>query len=195
MLSQQHAALLLQQFSQPLNDPPCTLSLPYSTGFESDVSNQAPSCWTTLLREAYAFNFVYYAHNGNQMLALNSASGEARIATPRIPLPLNQVGVTMWYVDLALSLSGLMRVVFTTNLSGTVQWIDTIPTCYDYTYVDLDFSHLSITDTGYLVFAYTNGSGVGSGLVDDLSIFRRSVCTPVSNLRLSGITNSEATLT
>ncbi len=88
-----------------------------------------------------------------------------------------------------------MRVGFTTNLSGTVQWIDTIPTCYDYTYVDLDFSHLSITDTGYLVFAYTNGSGVGSGLVDDLSIFRRSVCTPVSNLRLSGITNSEATLT
>ena len=85
--------------------------------------------------------------------------------------------------------------VFTTNLSGTVQWIDTIPTCYDYTYVDLNFSHLSITDTGYLVFAYTNGSGVGSGLVDDLSIFRRSVCTPVSNLRLSGITNSEATLT
>ena len=59
-----------------------------------------------------SFNIVYYAHSGNQMLALNSASGEARIATPRIPLPLNQVGVTMWYVDLALSLSGLMRVVF-----------------------------------------------------------------------------------
>lgn len=112
------------------------------------------------------------------MLALNSASGEARIATPRISLPLNQVGVTMWYVDLALCLSGLMRVGFTTNLSGTVQWVDTIPTCYDYTYVDLNFSHLSITDTGYLVFAYTNGSGVGSGLVDDLSIFRRSVWHP-----------------
>ena len=53
VLSQQHAAHLLQQFSQPLNDPPCTLSLPYSTGFENDVSNQAPSCWTTLLGEAY----------------------------------------------------------------------------------------------------------------------------------------------
>ena len=44
--------------------PRCNISIPYSTGFETDVSNQAPNCWTTLLGEAYAFNFYLYAHGG-----------------------------------------------------------------------------------------------------------------------------------
>jgi len=82
--------------------PGCNISIPYSTGFETDVSNQAPNCWTTLLGEVYAFNFYLYAHGGgSQILALNYSTGEARIATPRIPLPLNQVRVNLWYVDLA----------------------------------------------------------------------------------------------
>lgn len=96
------------------------ITLPYSTGFESDVSEQAPMCWTTLSGEAYTYNFVYYAHSGSQVLALNSGAGEARIATPYIPFPLNQIGVNLWYADLAWSTSGLMRVGFITSLSGTV---------------------------------------------------------------------------
>ena len=172
----------------------CNIALPYSTGFETDVSNQAPACWTTLSGEAYAFNFFYYAHTGNQILALNSASGEAKIATPRIPLPLNQVGVSMWYVDLALSAFGVMRVGFTTSLTGTVQWLDTITPGYDYALVELDFTSLSITDTGYLVFAYNNASGTGSGLVDDLTIMQMSTCGAVDNLHATGLSNNEATV-
>ena len=172
----------------------CDITLPYSTGFESDVSEQAPMCWTTLSGEAYAYNFVYYAHSGSQVLALNSSSGEARIATPYIPLPLNQIGVNLWYADLAWSTSGLMRVGFITSLSGTVQWIDTIPTSSDYAYYELDFSHLTITDTGYLVFSYTNSMGVGAGLVDDIMIFRNSSCSPVTNLHVTDLSNNEASI-
>ena len=132
----------------------CNITLPYSTGFETDVSEQAPACWTVLGGTAYAFDFVYYAHTGSKILALNYLSAESKIATPRIPLPLNQVGVTLWYADLAWN-PGLMRVGFVTSLTATnVQWIDTIPSSDDYTYFELDFTGLSITDTGYLVFAY-----------------------------------------
>jgi hypothetical protein len=177
-----------------LSQPGCNISLPYSTGFESDVSNQAPSCWTTLSGEAYAFNFIYYAHTGSQMLALNSASGEARIATPRIPAPLNQVGVNLWHVDLAWTSAGVLRVGFATSPTGTVQWLDTLPYQDDWTYLELDFSGLSITDTGYLVFSYNNTSGSGSGLIDDMTIYRLSSCSPVTNVHLSSVTNNEATI-
>lgn len=173
--------------------PGCNISIPYTTGFETDVSNQAPNCWTTLLGEAYAFNFYLYAHGGSQILALNYSTGEARIATPRIPLPLNQVGVNLWYVDLAWS-PGLMKVGFVTSLSGTVQWIDTIATCYDYTYVQLDFTDQNIADTGYLVFSYDNTSGAGTGLIDDLTILQFSSCSPVDNLHVAEFSNTEATV-
>ena len=172
----------------------CNITLPYSTGFENDISNQAPTCWTTLSGEAYTFNFVYYAHSGNQLLALNSASGEAMIATPRIPLPLNQVGINLWYVDLALSTTGLLKIGFATSPTATIQWIDTLPTCDDYTYQELDFTMLSITDTGHLIFSYNNTSGTGAGLIDDITILRRSNCTPVSNLRVTDLGNTYATL-
>jgi len=173
----------------------CDITLPYTTGFESDVSNQAPACWTTLSGEAYTFDFFLYAHSGDKILAFTSSSGEAKIATPLIPLPLNQVGVSLWYVDLTMSTTALMRVGFTTSLSGTIQWIDTIANYFDYTFTELDFSHLSITDTGYLVFAYSNISSTGVGLIDDMTIFRNSNCSPVTNLRLGNVTNSEATVT
>lgn len=171
----------------------CNITIPYSTGFESDVSNQAPACWTTLIGEAYAFNFYLYAHGGNQILALSYSTGEARIATPRIPLPLNQVGVNLWYVDLAW-IPGLLKVGFVTSLTGTVQWIDTIATCYDYTYVQLDFTDQSIADTGYLVFSYDNTSGTGTGLIDDFTILQLSSCSPVENLHVSGLSNTDATV-
>ena len=172
----------------------CDISLPYTTGFETDVSNLAPTCWTTLSGEAYAFNFIYYAHTGSQILALNSASGEAKIATPRIPAPLNEVAVSLWYVDLAWSASGVMRVGFATSPTGTVQWLDTIAPSDDYVFVELDFTDLSITDTGYLVFSYNNTSGSGSGLVDDMTIYRNSSCDPVTNLHVGAVSNSEATI-
>ena len=71
---------------------PCTISLPYTTGFESDAPYLAPQCWTALSGETYVYDFIYYVHGGSQNLILNSSSGESKIATPRIPLPLNQVG-------------------------------------------------------------------------------------------------------
>ena len=115
------------------------------------------------------------------------------MATPRIPLPLNHVGVNLWYVDLAWS-PGLMKVGFVTSLSGTVQWIDTIATCYDYTYVQLDFTDQNIADTGYLVFSYDNTSGAGTGLIDDLTILQFSSCSPVDNLHVAELSNTEATV-
>lgn len=171
----------------------CNITLPYSTGFETDVPNQTPSCWTALGGQAIVFNFDLYAHTGSQILALNCTSTEVKVATPRIPLPLNQIGVTLWYVDLAWT-PGLMRVGFVTSLTGTVQWIDTIPTSANYDYIELDYTGLSITDTGYLVFAYNNTSGVGNGLIDDLTIYGMSDCGSVTDLRVREKSNSEATI-
>lgn len=173
---------------------PCTISLPYTTGFENDVSYLAPQCWTALSGETYVYDFFYYVHSGSQNLILNSSSGESQIATPRIPLPLNQVGVHLWYVDLAVSSAGLMKVGFVTTLTGTVQWIDTIATCDNYTYVELDYTGLNITDTGYLVFSYSNSSGVGVGMIDDITILQLSDCSPVDNLHIADLSNSEATI-
>ena len=60
------AALFLTPFTTnaqlsgvPHNDPPCTISIPYSTGFENDVSEQMPSCWTALMGETCAYDFFY----------------------------------------------------------------------------------------------------------------------------------------
>ncbi len=136
---------------------------------------------------------IFKPTGGGQILALNYSTGEARIATPRIPLPLNQVRVNLWYVDLAWS-PGLMKVGFVTSLSGTVQWIDTIATCYDYTYVQLDFTDQNIADTGYLVFSYDNTSGAGTGLIDDFTILQLSSCSPVDNLHVAELSNTEATV-
>ena len=172
----------------------CNITLPYSTGFETDASEQAPACWTVLGGTAYAFDFVYYAHTGSKILALNYQSAESKIATPRIPLPLNQVGVTLWYADLAWN-PGIMRVGFVTSLTATnVQWIDTIPSSDDYTYFELDFTGLSITDTGYLVFAYNNANGTGSGMIDDITISRMSNCIPVTHLHVRELSNTDATI-
>ena len=195
------AALFLMPFTTkaqlsgvPHNDPPCTISIPYSTGFENDVSEQMPSCWTALMGETFAYDFFYYAHNGSKLLILNATTGESRAATPRIPLPLNRVSISFWCVDMALSGPGVFRVGYVTSLSNPVQWLDTIPSYYDYTLVSLDFSEYNITDTCYVVFSYNNTAGTGLTFIDDFSIQASTSCASVTNLHTTAVNPFDATV-
>ena len=195
------AALFLTPFTTkaqlsgvPHNDPPCTISIPYSTGFENDVSEQMPSCWTALMGETFAYDFFYYAHNGSKLLILNASTGESRAATPRIPLPLNRVSISFWCVDMALSGPGVFRVGYVTSLSNPVQWLDTIPSYYDYTLVSLDFSEYNITDTCYVVFSYNNTAGTGLTFIDDFSIQASTSCASVTNLHTTAVNPFDATV-
>lgn len=182
----------------------CVMTLPYSMDFEglSTGSNSFAPCWTRVdscINGTAVYPNIYnYGSTHGKVLNFNgngaSVSGTMRAATPRIPAPLNQLELSFavykstLYLYAATNPADLTTYHLIGSYAPGYSWVT-----YE---VRTDTIASMPSDTGYLVFAGNFGSGYGNGnaYLDDLSIIALNACARPTEVSVSNIHPTTATV-
>lgn len=182
------------------------MSLPYSTGFEADVTNETPSCWTVVNGytasvwdySTYSYVDVAYpsvstgAHTGSKSLGFVSDNVSTLIASSALPSGATSMVVGFWaqtddYYGYATPVleAGLM-----TDLTEDTTFVPmvTITGGQDYAYYEFVTPTLASDSTYYLAFRYNCTDQYGyyssesSADVDDINIRLDDGCHRPTNV-------------
>lgn len=182
------------------------ITLPYSTSFEGDTENDAPSCWTVV--HSYTYNTWDYttssyinvnypavstgSHTGTKSLGfVNASTNPVLIASSALPANNESLMVSFWaqsdaYYGLAnLTLeAGLM-----TNLAVDNSFVPMVTLTGDNDYANYEFATpvLNSDSTYYLAFRYTSDYEYASADVDDIEIRLDDGCHRSSNVIAYGV--------
>ena len=170
-----------------------TMTLPYFDDFESYAygTSNFPSCWYSNYGTNYVQSSSTYASSGSQAIHMQ---GPGIILSPRVPLPGNQIQLSVSLRAESTTSSGSMHIGFTTdpiNMSDYVEIQNIQPVTNHVLYSEIIFSNAG-TDTGYVVFKQDpNASTAWYWWVDDVTIEAIPACPGVGNVTATNIdTNS-----
>lgn len=189
------------------------ISLPYSTSFEGDVVNEAPSCWTVVNSYNYGtydytiWDYIYVdypavstgAHTGSNSLGFVSDNVSTLIASSPLPANGEALLVSFWaqtdddggYATLTLE-AGLM-----TNLAADSTFVPmvTLTGSNDYALHEFVTPELSSDSTYYLAFRYNASNSYGNADVDDIEIRLDDGCHRSTNVVALGTSVDEIDVT
>ena len=155
----------------------CTqMIIPYVQDFESDSTDEVPSCWNAVSGTATVNGNTYYAHGGTRSLRM---AGGDMIASSAIPLQGDSIYVSFWS---SIDYSGTIEAGVMTNplYDSTFVSMVSVPAGNGYEFFEFNTSTLSADSTYYLAFRF-NGS-YSSASIDDITIDRYSGCMTPSSL-------------
>lgn len=161
--------------------------IPYVQDFESDSTDEVPSCWNAVSGTATVND--YYAHGGTRSLRM---AGGDMIASSAIPLQGDSIYVSFWS---SIDYSGTIEAGVMTNplYDSTFVTMVSVPAGNGYEFFEFNTSTLSADSTYYLAFRF-NGS-YSSASIDDITIDRYSGCmTPSSLMATPDSVTSEVVL-
>ena len=189
------------------------ISLPYSTSFEGDVVNEAPSCWTVVNSYNYGiydytiWDYIYVdypavstgAHTGSNSLGFVSDNVSTLIASSPLPANGEALLVSFWaqtnddggYATLTLE-AGLM-----TDLASASTFVPmvTLTGSNDYAIHEFVTPELSSDSTYYLAFRYNASNSYGNADVDDIEIRLDDGCHRSTNVVALGTSVDEIDVT
>ena len=189
------------------------MSLPYSTSFEGDVVDEAPSCWTVVNSYSYGtydystWNYIYVdypavstgAHTGTKSLGFLSENVSTLIASSALPANGEALTVSFWaqtddndYATLTLE-AGLM-----TDLASASTFVPmvTLTGSNDYALHEFVTPELSSDSTYYLAFRYIADDNYWANAdVDDIEIRLDDGCHRSTNVVALGTDVDEIDVT
>ncbi|MBR4774188.1 MAG: fibronectin type III domain-containing protein, partial [Bacteroidales bacterium] len=150
--------------------------LPVVEGFESDNDGSVPSCWNVVSGSPAVTTSSYYAHTGNNSLALE---GGDMIATSQVPLDGDSIYVSFW----ADVYSGTLQAGVMTNplYDSTFVPLLTVTSTNGYEMFEFNTATMDHYTNYYVAFRFNGGSYYGIN-IDDINIRKNEGCMYPANL-------------
>lgn len=150
--------------------------LPVVEGFESDNDGSVPSCWNVVSGSPAVTTSSYYAHTGNNSLALESGD---MIATSQVPLNGDSIYVSFW----ADVYSGTLQAGVMTNplYDSTFTPLLTVTSTNSYEMFEFNTATMDHYTNYYVAFRF-NGSSYYGINIDDINIRKNEGCMYPANL-------------
>ena len=160
-------------------------SMPWSTGFESDVAYTAPMCWTVVNSvEGYSYDYPsvygYTSHTGNNSLNLEVEYGGDTNLIVSSPITYNPSNLQVKFWIYAYLYNGIFEAGMMTNPydASTFVPLKTVsgssPDYYSYTWWQYEFYTDSLDmeegDTAYLAFRLTTNTNYAYLYLDDIEM-------------------------
>lgn len=185
------------------------IALPLDDDFESYTAGSGviPDCWEAVQSNAYSgysststiypnvYNYNTTRGNTLRFYGYNDyyTAPAMILATPRIPVPLNELEISFTYYRS----DGSFKVYLATDPYNQSTWHQLTEINSGYTWTDYEFTTdtFSVSDTGYVVFYGNSGSsGYTSGYLDNLFITKANPCKRPANLTAIDTTAYTVTL-
>ena len=175
------------------------MSIPYTTGFESEAEYSAPPCWTTLDGSPTVYSSSYNAHGGSKLLRFRG-SLRNMIALPPMQAETNTLQVRMWTrpTDATDANCGSLEVGYITDLTDTTTFVAVAEwfyneftlTAYEEKTVLMD----TTPDGAYIALRHKAGSTSHGWYVDDLVVEPYTECVQPEYLSVYNISSTSASL-
>ena len=181
------------------------IAIPYFNNFSTETLDALPSCWNPIITFGEAPKVFDEASFSDSLALYFAASGMNVLATPKVPLPGNEIKVTFQaMIEMGITIGTInlfnssLRAGVMSDLADTSTFIPLVTiTDMDNIWREYEFSTSALSpDSSYYVAFFFKGDDIlfGNGFVDDLSIMHDNGCDRPEHVYVDSVGSRSAIL-